>query len=132
MKYLLDTDICIYIIKKKPESVFDRFRKCSIGDIGISSITYSELCFAVSKSQNIEKNLEALGGFVAPLEIVPYEQPACLAYGKVRSELEKAGLPIGPLETLIASQAVSLEVILVTNNIKEFNRIGNLKVESWT
>ncbi|MDA0347691.1 MAG: type II toxin-antitoxin system VapC family toxin [Verrucomicrobia bacterium] len=132
MKYLLDTDICIYIIKKRPESVFARFRKCAIGDIGISSITYAELCFGVYKSQNVEKNLEALGGFVAPLEIIPYEQPACLAYGKVRSELENAGQPIGPLDTLIASHAVSLGVTLVTNNIKEFNRIESLKVETWT
>jgi len=131
MKYLLDTDVCIYIIKKKPETVFERFRKCVIGDIGISSITYSELCFGVFKSQNIEKNLEALGGFVAPLEIIPYEQSSCLSYGKLRSSLESAGQPIGPLDTLIASHAWSLGVTLVTNNIKEFNRIKDLKVETW-
>ncbi len=132
MRYLLDTDICIYIIKKKPESVFDKFRKCSIGDIGISTITYSELCFGVYKSQHIEKNLGALEGLVAPLEIVSYDEAVCRFYGQVRSSLEKIGKPVRLLDTLIASHALSLGVTLVTNNIKEFDRIEGLTVESWT
>jgi tRNA(fMet)-specific endonuclease VapC len=131
MRYLLDTDICIYIIKKRPESVFERFRTCSIGDIGISAITYSELCFGVFKSLNVEKNLEALEGFVAPLEVAAYDQSVCLFYGQVRSSLEKLGQPIGPLDTLIASQALSLDVTLVTNNLKEYTRIEGLMVEAW-
>ncbi|MDA9764070.1 MAG: type II toxin-antitoxin system VapC family toxin [Opitutales bacterium] len=132
MRYLLDTDICIYIIKKKPESVFDKFRRCSIGDIGISSITYSELCFGVYKSQNVDKNLGALEGFVAPLEIAPYDETVCHYYGQVRCSLEKIGKPIGPLDMLIASHALSLGVTLVSNNIKEFDRIEGLNVENWT
>ena len=131
MRYLLDTDICIYIIKKRPKVVFEKFKACSIGDIGISSITYAELFFGVFKSFKIEKNLHALEAFVAPLEIMPYDKDVCKTYGKIRSSLERKGNPIGPLDTLIASHAMSLGSTLVTNNIKEFRRIKELKCEVW-
>ena len=131
MRYLLDTDICIYIIKKSPESVFERFRNCAIGHIGISSITYSELCFGVFKSKKVEKNFEALEEFVAPLEVIPYDQSVCPFYGQVRSSLEKAGRPIDPLDTLIASHALAMGVTLITNNLKEYKRIEGLLVDAW-
>ncbi|QYM79216.1 type II toxin-antitoxin system VapC family toxin [Horticoccus luteus] len=131
MRYLLDTDICIYIIKQRPASVFKRFKPIPVGDIGISSITYSELCFGVSKSQQVARNLAALQSFVSPLEIIPYDDTVGLFYGKVRHELESAGKPIDPLDTLIAAHAMSLAAILVTNNAKEFRRVQGLAVEVW-
>lgn len=131
MNYLLDTNICIYIIKKKPESVFDRFRKLTIGQVAISSITYSELCFGVKKSKHWEQNAQALEQFVSVLEVLSYPEAACMVYGKIRAELELSGRPIGPLDTLIAAQAKFLGYTLVTNNVLEFSRVTGLKVENW-
>jgi tRNA(fMet)-specific endonuclease VapC len=131
VNYLLDTNICIYIIKQKPASVFDRFRKLSIGQVAISSITYSELCFGVKKSKLCEKNAQALEQFVSPLEVLPYSEETCMVYGKVRAELELSGRPIGPLDTLIAAHAKFLRYTLVTNNVSEFSRVSGLKVENW-
>jgi tRNA(fMet)-specific endonuclease VapC len=132
MEYLLDTNICIYIIKKKPISVFEKFKSLSIGSIGISSITLAELQYGVMKSSNPEKNQEALEKFITPLEIIDYDYNATIEYGKIRADLEKKGTPIGPLDTLIASHAKSLDLTLITNNEREFERIIGLKVENWT
>jgi len=132
MEYLLDTNICIYIIKKKPFEVFEKFKTLTIGDVGISSITLAELQFGIEKSSNAEKNREALEKFLTPIEIIDYGFEASVEYGKIRAELEKKGIPIGPLDMLIASHAQSLNVILVTNNVKEFERIPGLKIENWT
>jgi tRNA(fMet)-specific endonuclease VapC len=132
MEYLLDTNICIYIIKKKPTSVFDKFKELTIGSIGISTITLAELQYGIMKSSNPQKNLEALEKFILPLEIVDFDFKATIEYGKIRAELERKGTIIGPLDTLIASHAKSLELILVTNNEREFNRIPDLKIENWT
>ena len=131
MEYLLDTNICIYIIKKKPAEVFERFKKLTIGDVGISSITLAELQFGIEKSSNSEKNREALAKFLTPIEIIDYGFDATVEYGIIRAELEKKGIPIGPLDMLIASHAKSLDVILVTNNVREFERIAGLKIENW-
>ncbi|GAB1450076.1 type II toxin-antitoxin system VapC family toxin [Draconibacterium sp.] len=131
MEYLLDTNICIYIIKKKPESVFNKFRNLPFGSIGISSITLAELQYGVMKSSNPEKNKEALDRFVTPLEIFEFGNDQTAIYGKIRAELERKGTPIGPLDTLIASHAVSLDLILVTNNEREFQRIPELRIENW-
>jgi tRNA(fMet)-specific endonuclease VapC len=132
MNYLLDTNICIYIIKKKPAEVFEKFKTLTIGDVGISSITLAELQFGIEKSSNPEKNREALEKFLTPIEILDYGYEATVEYGKIRTELEKKGIPIGPLDMLIASHAKSLGVILVTNNEREFMRIVDLKIENWT
>lgn len=132
MNYLLDTNICIYIIKKKPAEVFEKFKTLTIGDVGISSITLAELQFGIEKSSNPEKNREALEKFLTPIEILDYGYEATVEYGKIRTELEKKGIPIGPLDMLIASHAKSLDVILVTNNEREFVRIADLKIENWT
>jgi tRNA(fMet)-specific endonuclease VapC len=132
MEYILDTNICIYIIKKRPINVFEKFRSLSVGSIGISSITLAELQFGIMKSSNPEKNQEALDKFLIPLEIIDFGVNATIEYGKIRADLEKNGTPIGPLDTLIASHAKSLDLILVTNNEREFERIVGLKIENWT
>lgn len=131
MKYLLDTNICIYIIKKKPEEVLRRLIRHDISGIGISSITLSELEYGVEKSSQRERNKLALTEFLAPLTILPYDDNAAAVYGRVRALMEKEGAIIGPLDMLIAAQAMSLKAILVTNNQEEFERVAGLKVENW-
>ena len=131
MEYLLDTNICIYIIKKKPSEVFDKFISLTPGDVGISTITLAELQYGVDKSSNPDKNRAALEKFLTPIEIIEYGHEASMEYGKIRSALEKRGIPIGPLDMLIASHAKSLDIILVTNNVKEFRRVEGLKIENW-
>jgi tRNA(fMet)-specific endonuclease VapC len=129
--FLLDTDICIFMIRKRPESVFDRLRKQSVGQVSISSITHSELYHGALKSEHPKKNLAALDEFVTPLKILPYDSGVSLFYAKVRHALEKKGQPIGPLDTLIAAHALSLNLILVTNNTREFKRVSGLQVQNW-
>jgi len=131
MKLMLDTNICIYIIKQKPAPVLKRFLEYQLGDIGISAITLSELRFGVSKSLHREKNAEALGEFIIPLEIVAFEEEAAVAYGDIRAALEKAGTPIGAMDMLIAAHAISRGVSLVTNNTREFSRISGLTLADW-
>ena len=128
---MLDTNICIYLIKKKPISVFEKFKQLPPGEIGISSITLAELYYGVDKSSNKKKNLNALNQFLIPLDIIDFDYNAALEYGIVRTDLEKIGKPIGPMDLLIASHVKSLNVILVTNNEKEFNRVEGLKIENW-
>ncbi len=131
MEYLLDTNICIYIIRQKPLSVIEHFKTLSIGSIGISSITLSELQYGVAKSSFPDKNQLALDNFLTPLEIVDFDFNAAIHYGNIRAELESAGTPIGALDTLIAAHARSLNATLVSNNLKEFERVKNLKLENW-
>jgi tRNA(fMet)-specific endonuclease VapC len=130
VKYLLDTDICITIINERPKRVLDRFRKHSVGDLGISSISASELAFGVAKSGSA-KNRAALEGFMLPLEVAQYDLRAALIYGEIRAELERGGATIGPLDMLIAAHAFSLGAILVTNNEREFRRVPGLRSENW-
>lgn len=132
MEYLLDTNICIYIIKKRPASVLKKFESLSLGDVAISSITLAELYYGIMKSSNPRKNQEALDKFLIPLEILDFDYAATIEYGKIRADLKKKGTPIGPLDTLIASHAKSLNLTLVTNNEKEFERIPDLKIENWS
>ena len=132
MKLLLDTNICIYIIKQKPATVLKRFLEYQIGDIGISSITLSELRYGVAKSAHREKNAKALNEFIIPLEVVSYDEAAAHVYGDIRASLEKAGTPIGSMDMLIAAHAVSLGIPLVTNNTREFLRISSLNLINWT
>jgi len=131
MKLMLDTNICIYIIKQQPVDVLKRFLEYQIGDIGISSITLSELRYGVAKSTHHEKNAKALDEFITPLEVVSFDEEAAHVYGEVRATLEKAGTPIGAMDMLIAAHAVSLGIPLVTNNTREFARISSLKVIDW-
>ena len=131
MKFLLDTNICIYIIKQKPLKVMQKFNIYQVGDIGISSITVAELEFGVQKSQSSARNQQALAQFLLPLQITQFDRAAAIVYGDIRAKLEKQGTLIGSLDTLIAAHALSLQVTLITNNIKEFNRVPNLKLDNW-
>ena len=132
MKLLLDTNICIYIIKQQPATVLRRFLEHQVGDIGISSITLAELRFGIAKSVQQERNAAALDQFIIPLEIVPFDERAALLYGEIRAYLEKRGTPIGSMDLLIAAHALSLRVTLVTNNSREFDRVPSLTCVDWT
>ena len=132
MRYMLDTNICIYAIKHKPEQVFMRLQEHDPIDICISSVTYAELVHGVEKSKAIEKNRVALALLLANIEIMNFDSLAAESYGKIRADLEKAGTPIGPLELMIAGHAKALGYTVVTNNTKEFDRVKGLKLENWT
>jgi tRNA(fMet)-specific endonuclease VapC len=131
MRYLLDTNICIYVIRRRPPQVLARFQRCAVGDIGLSTVTLAELQYGVAKSAFPERNQAALAAFTLPLEILPFDAPAAAAYGPIRATLERQGTPIGAMDLLIAAHAVSLGVILVTNNPREFRRVSDLQVENW-
>lgn len=132
MKYMLDTNICIYLIKKKPENVLKKFKSFNLGDICISSITFSELMYGVEKSQHHQKNKTALEEFTLPLDIMPFDDQSARHYGHIRAHLEKEGtISISALNLMIAAHAQSTNSILVTNNVKEFVRVPKLKIEDW-
>ena len=131
MKFMLDTDICIYVIRRRPESVLERLESHRIGEIGISVITLAELEYGASKSSNPTRNREALEQFISSLEVAPFDRPATRAYGVIRATLEKKGYLIGSMDLLIAAHALSLGVRLVTNNVNEFKRVPGLRIENW-
>jgi tRNA(fMet)-specific endonuclease VapC len=131
MKWMLDTNICIDIIKERPRSVLDRFKDHAVGDIGVSVMTLAELEYGVSASRRPARNREALDQFVSPLEVAPFDRNATAAYGRLRAALEKKGQTIGSMDLLIAAHAVSLDVRLVTHNSREFGRVPGLKIEDW-
>ena len=131
MRYMLDTNICIYAIKQKPEKVFQKLQKMDPKDVCISSVTYAELVCGVEKSEAVDKNRLALSLLLANIEILNFDTHAADEYGKVRADLEKRGIPIGPLDMLIAGHARSLGYTVVTNNIREFSRVKNLKTANW-
>lgn len=131
MKLMLDTNVCIYLIKEQPASVVGRFASHPVGDIGISVITLAELEYGVTKSSRPAKNREALEQFVSPLEVAPFDRQATAAYGRLRTTLEKKGQPIGSMDLLIAAHAISLDVRLITHNVKEFGRVPGLRIEDW-
>ena len=131
MKYLLDTNICIYIIKQKPKTVLDKFIDLDVFDVAVSSITLAELFYGVNKSNFKEKNLDALQEFLLPLEILYFDESDAFIYGKVRTELENMGKPIGSMDLLIASQALAKNLTLISNNISEFERIKELSLQNW-
>ena len=128
---MLDTNTCIFIIRKKPMHVFDRFKELKVGDIGISSIVLCELQFGVSKSNDPARNQTALTEFVAPLEIRDFPGGASPLYGRLREHLQTQGTPIGGYDMLIAAHALYEKTILITNNTKEFRRVPNLRMEDW-
>ena len=125
------TDICIYLIMQHPPSVLERFLSHPVGDIGISSITVAELEYGVSKNRRTAKNRAALAQFLSPLEVASFDRDAAAVYGRLRATLEQKGRPIGSMDLLIAAQALSLNVRLVTNNAREFRRVPGLRVENW-
>ena len=131
MTYMLDTNICIYIMKKKPEQVLRRFREVMDEGICISSITLAELEYGMKHSSNPVKNEQALLRFLAPLSILPFGAAAASVYGEIRAYLQSLGTPIGPLDMLIAGHARAEGAILVTNNVREFERVPGLEIENW-
>jgi len=128
---MLDTDICIYIIKRKPKSALERLEILQPGQLTMSAITFAELMNGAKKSQHIESNISKLNELAELIEICPFDQKAAVFYGDVRSALEKKGETIGSNDLLIAAHALSLNLILVTNNEKEFKRVDGLKIENW-
>lgn len=131
MKYMLDTNICIYIIKKRPVQVLQTLQTKNIGDIYISSITLAELEYGVEKSVQKVKNQLALAEFLAPIEVINFNDTAAKKFGEIRAFLESKGKVIGPFDLQIAAHALSEGLILVTNNVKEFKRVPDLKIENW-
>ena len=131
MKFLLDTNICIYLIREKSPQVLKQVTSRSPEDLALSSITVAELEYGVAKSAQSAKNAVALEGFLRPFRVLDFGSVAAGAYGHVRAKLERLGNPIGPLDTLIGAHALSLGLTLVTNNPREFARIEGLKIQNW-
>ena len=131
MTYMLDTNICIYTMKKKPEKVLQRFQKALDMGLCISSITLAELEYGMKHCSDQLKNEQALIRFLAPLSILPFGAAAASEYGAIRAELQRKGTPIGPLDMLIAGHARAEDLILVTNNVREFERVPDLEIENW-
>jgi tRNA(fMet)-specific endonuclease VapC len=132
MRYLIDTNICIYLMNQKPHRLIQKLKHFQVGDIGLSSITLAELQYGVSKSKSKRNNQIRLNEFLVPFEILPFDERHTITYGEIRSQLEKVRKIIGPLDLLIAAHALSEEFILITNNDKEFKRVKGLSVENWT
>jgi tRNA(fMet)-specific endonuclease VapC len=132
MTYLLDTNICVLLIRQKSPQVLTRLISQSITDIGLSVITVAELQYGVQKSSQPAQNQQALDRFLLPLAILPFDADDAIIYGQIRAGLEAQGLSIGALDTLIAAQAVRHNLILVTSNVREFARVPNLTIEDWT
>jgi tRNA(fMet)-specific endonuclease VapC len=128
---MLDTNICIYIIKNKPRSVKEKFESLKPEELFLSSITVSELLYGAYKSQYVEKNLNALEAFLLKFEIIDYDYAASDAYGQIRAYLEKQGRVIGQMDMQIAGHALSTDMVMVTNNTKEFERVEGLVLENW-
>lgn len=131
IRRLLDTNICIELIRNRSPKALKKLRQHEIGAVGISVITFAELAHGVEKSAKPDQNQIALSQFCAPLEIRAFDDSAALVYGRVRAELERLGQVIGPMDLLIAAHAIALNATLVTNNEREFRRIKGLRVENW-
>ena len=131
MHYLLDTNICIYLIKKRPPEVLERFRQHSPQDVAISIITLFELEYSVEKSQYPQRSKDALAKFLLPLNLINLDRSSATEAAIIRAQLERKGMPIGPFDLLIAGLARSRDMTLVTNNINEFERVVNLHLENW-
>jgi tRNA(fMet)-specific endonuclease VapC len=131
MNYLLDTNICIYLIKKRPPQVIAIFKTLQSKEVAISSVTLAELEYGVKKSQAKEKNQQALEEFILPLIVLPFDKQVASYYGDLRASLERMGMPIGSLDFMIAAHALSFGITLVINNTKEFIRVTRLKIENW-
>jgi tRNA(fMet)-specific endonuclease VapC len=129
--YLLDSNICIYIINGRPRKVVQKIKEYNPPEIKLSSISIAELEYGVSKSENREKNRQALINFASAFDIVDFNDDDAEIYGMIRADLEKKGQVIGPYDMQIAAQAISRNMVLVTNNVREYCRVKNLKIENW-
>ena len=129
-RYMLDTNLCIYVINARPPEVLARFRQERVGEICVSSVTATELAYGVAKSASA-RNREAPKMFLAPLEVLPFDEAAIWQYGDLRAELERRGQPIGALDTMIAAHALATHTALVSNSTREFERVPGLRLENW-
>jgi tRNA(fMet)-specific endonuclease VapC len=132
IRYLLDTDICVDVLKDRSPRLDMQLRQCGAGEFGVSAITVFELFYGAHKSSRVANNRAALASFFLPFDLIPFDENAAAIAGEVRALLERAGSPIGANALLIASQALALGVIVVTNNEREFRRVPGLLVENWT
>lgn len=130
-RVLLDTNICIELLRGRGQTAFDRLCRLGQDEAGISSITLAELHYGAARTRRPAHHTQMLAEFCAPLAILPFDSGACEASGRLRAALESDGRPIGPLDTLIAAHALSLDLVLVTNNEREFRRVSGLRVENW-
>lgn len=131
MAYLLDTNICIYFLNRSSENIITRMKNLSPTDIKLSSITVAELFFGAEKSKTKNKNLAIVEAFTRHFEQIPFDERCCRNYAEIRASLQKKGIPIGPMDMLIASISLTHNLILVTNNVKEFKRVKGLNIENW-
>lgn len=131
MKVMLDTNICIALIKQKPANVVKKFNDFQVGEICISTVTLAELRYGVAKSQYQEKNQAALDDFILPLEIAEFDEAAANYYGVLRANLERKGTPIGAMDLMIGAHALSQKLTIATNNVREFKHIPKLVVVDW-
>lgn len=131
MRYLLDTNICVYALKHRPPEVLERLRAVGKAAVAVSVITVLELRQGAEKSQQAVANHARLDLFLGPLRVLPFDEEAALAGARLRAHLERLGRPIGDLDSLIAAQALAREMTLVTNNLREFERVPALQVENW-
>jgi tRNA(fMet)-specific endonuclease VapC len=131
VKYLLDTNTCIYIINKKPPSAVNHIRSKQPDEVSVSTITIAELEYGVYRSKHAAQNRIALLEFLVPFVILDFDHSAAVVYGSIRATLERKGTPIGPMDLLLAAQAMSQQLILVTNNEREFRRVAGLQIENW-
>lgn len=131
MRYLLDTNICVYALKHRPPEVLERLQAVGKAAVAVSVITVLELRQGAEKSQQAAANHARLDLFLGPLRVLPFDEEAALAGARLRAHLERLGRPIGDLDSLIAAQALAREMILVTNNLREFERVPALQVENW-
>ena len=132
MKYLRDTNICVFVIRAKVPLVLQRFQQHLPDELVISSVTLAELRYGADKSHNPVRNHSALDAFLAPIQIGAFDAECADYYGKLRCNLERRGVPIGPLDTMIAAHSLRLQVPLVTNNTGEFSRVPGLRLEDWS
>ncbi len=130
LQYMLDTNICIYVIKNYPAKLRERFNRLA-EQLSISSITLGELCYGAEKSARRLENLQAVEQFTARLEVLPFPPKAAAHYGQLRAELERLGKPIGPHDLLIGAHARAEGLVVVTNNAREFRRLPGLRIETW-
>jgi tRNA(fMet)-specific endonuclease VapC len=131
MRFMLDTDTCINLIRQRNEKILTRVKRRRPEDLCISAVSLSELEYGAAKSANPAKNRLALMEFMTPISVMPYDDRVAESYGRVRAELEGMGTPIGPLDTMIAAHALSLGLTVVTGNEREFRRVSGLKVQNW-
>jgi tRNA(fMet)-specific endonuclease VapC len=131
MRYLFDTNICIYIAKKKPLTLLERFKALEVGDAAMSIVTYLELIYGAYKSERIQFNLATLRELVSMIPVLSLDVPAAEYYGRLRTDLERQGRTIGGYDLMIAAHAMSLNLTLITHNTREFPRISSLRIENW-